>query len=123
MNWITVMVIDRQEFFRAGLCQALSQQPDIKVLDYNLGNGPLESIESSSPDVVLLGIDFPPHNGLELGRRIARCYPNTRVVMLSPSPNDDELFEVIKTGAVAYLDRNATVEELANVIRWASRGE
>ncbi len=123
MNQITVMVIDRQVFFLAGLCQALSQQPDIKVLDCNPDNGSLESIEFSSPDVVLLGIELPPHNGLELGRRIVRCYPNTRVVMLSPSPNDDELFEVIKTGAVAYLDKNATVEELVSVIGRASRGE
>ncbi len=123
MSGITVMIIDKQAFFRAGVRQALSQQSDFKILDCDPADEPLELIETNSPDVVLLDIDFPALSGLELGRKIARHHPNTRAVMLSPNPNDEELFEVIKTGAVAYLNKNTTIEELVSIIRRACRGE
>jgi len=123
VNGIIVMIIDKQAFFRAGVRQALSQQSDFKILDCSPAQEPLELIEANSPNVILLDIDTPTPNGLELGRRIIRNHPNTRVVILSPDPNDEELFEVIKTGAVAYLNKNTTTEELVSVIRQACRGE
>jgi DNA-binding NarL/FixJ family response regulator len=123
MNGITVMIIDKQAFFRAGMCQALSQQSDFKIVDCDPAQEPLELIEANSPDVVLLDIDFPVLSGLELGRNIVRRYPNTKVVLLSSNHNDDELFEVIKTGAVAYLRKNTTAEELVSIIHRACNGE
>lgn len=123
MNEITIMIIDKQAFFRAGMRQALSQQSDFKILDCDPAQEPLELIEADSPDVVLLDIDFPALSGLELSRKIARRHPSTRVVILSLNHNDEELFEVIKTGAVAYLNKNTTVEELASIIRRACSGE
>ncbi len=123
MDKITVMIIDEQAFFRAGVRQALSQQSDFKILDCDPAREPLELIEANLPDVALLGSDLATPSGLELGRKIARLYPNTKVIMLSPNPNDEELFEVIKTAAVACLNKNATAEELVSTIRRAFNGE
>ncbi|MBE9482763.1 MAG: response regulator transcription factor [Chloroflexi bacterium] len=123
MNGITVLIIDKQGFFRAGVCQALSKQSDFKILDCEPAEESLELIEVNSPDVVLLDIDFPNLSGLELSRKIIRRHPNTRIVILSPNHDDEELFEVIKTGAVAYLDKNTTTEELVSIIRRACNGE
>jgi len=123
VNGITIMIIDKQAFFRAGMRQALSQQSDLKILDCDPAQESLELIEANSPDVVLLDIDFPTLSGLELGRMIVRRHPNARVVILSPNHNDEELFEVIKTGAVAYLNKNTTAEELFSTIRRACDGE
>lgn len=123
MNGITVLIIDKQGFFRAGVCQALSSQSDFKILDCEPAEESLELIEVNSPDVVLLDIDFPNLSGLELSRKIIRRHPNTRIVILSPNHDDEELFEVIKTGAVAYLDKNTTTEELVSIIRRACNGE
>lgn len=123
MNGITIIIIDKQAFFRAGMRQALSQQSEFKILDCDPAQEPLELIEANSPTIALLDIDFPALSGLELSRKIARRHPNTRVVILSPNHNDEELFEVIKTGAVAYLNKNTTAEELVNIIARACRGE
>ena len=123
MDKITVMIIDEQAFFRAGVRQALSQQSDFKILDCDPAHKPLELIEANLPDVALLGSDLATPSGLELGRKIARLYPNTKVIMLSPNPNDEELFEVIKTAAVACLNKNATAKELVSTIRRAHNGE
>ena len=123
MDKITVMIIDEQEFFRAGVRQALSQQSDFKIFDCDPAREPLELIEANLPDVALLGSDLATLSGLDLGRKIARLYPNTKVIMLSPNPNDEELFEVIKTAAVACLNKKATAEELVSTIRRAYNGE
>jgi len=123
VNKIMVMIIDEEVFFRVGVRQALSQEPDFNILDCDPAQDPLELIDANLPSVVLLGSNLAAHNGLELGRRIARYYPNTKVIMLSPDPNDEELFEVIKTAAVACLNRNIAREELISTIRRASRGE
>jgi DNA-binding NarL/FixJ family response regulator len=117
------MIIDEQEFFRAGVRQVLSQESDLEIIDCDLAHEPLELIEHHIPDVALLGSDLATLSGLELGRNIARLYPNTKVIMLSPNPNDEELFEVIKTAAVACLNKKATAEELVGTIRRARNGE
>jgi len=123
VNEITVVIVDKQAFFRAGVRQALAAKPGFEVLECDPADEPLELIEANSPDVVLLDINFPALSGLELGRKISRSHPNSKVVMLSPNSNDEELFEVIKTGAVAYLNKNTTTEELVGVIRRACQGE
>ena len=123
MNKIVVMIIDEESFFRAGVRQALAQQPDFEVLDCDPSDSPLDLIDASLPNIALLGSALGAHSGLELGRKIARYYPNTKVIMLSPNPDDEELFEVIKTAAVACLNRNTAAEELASTIRRASQGE
>ena len=123
MNKITVMIIDEQPYFRAGVRQMLSQQSEFKILDYDTTQDTLELIEAQLPDVVLLGSDLATINGLELGRKISRYYPNSKVIMLSPNPNDVELFEIIGTAAVAYLGKNTSSEELIDTIMRVSRGE
>jgi len=120
---IIVMVIDKQAFFRVGVRQALSQQSDFKILDCDPNDDPLGIIEADSPDVILLDIDFPALSGLKLGKKIVRRCPNIRLIMLSPNLDNGELFEVIKSGATAYLNKNTTTEELASTIRQAYRGE
>jgi two-component system response regulator DegU len=67
--------------------------------------------------------DLANHNGIELGRKIAQHFPNTKVIVLSPDPDDEELFEVIKTAAAACLSKRATGDELASTIRRAYSGE
>jgi two-component system response regulator DegU len=121
---ITVMIVDEETFFRLGLRQELSQQPDFKALDCDPAQEPLlEVIEVNSPDVVILGSNLHTQSGLSLAREIARRYPYTKVVLLSSDPNDELLFETIKTAAAACLSKSVRAEELINTIRRACRGE
>ena len=123
MDKIKVMIIDEQAFFRAGVRQTLSQESDLEILECDPAQNALEIIEANLPDVALLGSDLTSFSGIELGRKIAQYYPNTKVIVLSPDPNDEELFEVIKTAAVACLSKKATADELASTIRRARKGE
>ena len=123
MDKITVLIIDEQAFFRFGVRQVLSQQPDFNILDCSPNQDTFGLIEANLPNVVLLGSDLATLSGLELGGKIARYYPNTKVIMLSPDPNDEELFEVIRTAAVACLKKNTSADELVRTIRRACNGE
>jgi DNA-binding NarL/FixJ family response regulator len=117
------MIIDEQALFRAGVRQALSQQADFEILECDPTNDPLAVIEASLPNIALLGCRLTAHNGMDLGRKIARYFPNTKVIMLSPDPDDEELFEVIKTSAVACLNKNTSGDELLSTIKRACNGE
>ena len=123
MSKTVIMIIDEQPFFRAGVRQVLSGEADFEILDCDPAQDPFRIIENNSPNIVLLGSDLGAHSGLELSRRIARYYPNTKVIMLSPNPNDEELFEVIKTAAVACLSKSVDTQELVSTIRRACGGE
>ena len=123
MSEITIAVIDRSHFFRNGLRQNLSSQRDLRLIDCDPDSELLQFIDANSVDVVLLDIGFPVSEGLELGRTIIQHYPNTRVIILSSYFHEEELFDALKTGAVAYVDKRSSTEDLACVIRRASRGE
>ncbi len=118
-----VMIIDEQPYFRAGVRQTLLQDKDFDVMEAEPNNEILAIIETKMPDIVLLGSDLAAHKGLELGGRIARNFPSTRVIILSPNTSDEELFDVIRSSAVACLSKNATPAELIGVVKRASRGE
>jgi len=129
MRKIVVMIIDSEPFFRAGLRQALSQHDGLEIVECDPeaeGKTAIAQITASSPDVALLDIGYPTLLGLDLGKKIARSFPATKVVMLSANPNedDDELFEVIKSGAAAYMrSKDCTPARLIETIRRASYGE
>ena len=129
MRKTALMIVDREPFFRSGVRQALSQQEDFEIHECDPGGDGREAIAqvtATSPDVVLLGISSPPLDNLELGRKIARGFPGTKVVMLSAASeeDDEELFEVIKSGAVAYLrSKTCTQAELVDMVKRAAQGE
>jgi len=123
MSSITILIIDRSEIFRAGVRQKLVSQKDFKLMDCDPCEDIFKIIESRYVGIVLLDINNPVSKGLELAKKIVRHYPNTGVVILSSYFNDDDLFEAIKIGAIAYADKQISVEDLASIIRRANRGE
>ncbi len=123
MDKIVVIIADKQALFRVGVCHVLSQQPDFEVFDSVPNENLMALIEANSPNVLLLDIDYPSRGGLDLARQINLHCPTTKIIMLTFNLDDQQLFEIIKTGVVAYLDKSVTAEELTRTIRRVSRGE
>jgi DNA-binding NarL/FixJ family response regulator len=124
MGKIEVFVIDNNVLFRQGVRQALSQTQDIEVVaESNIDDEVVELVASFSPEVVLLDIGLPLLNGLNLGRQITQRSPATAVVMLTPYDDDEQLFQVVKSGAVGYLTKEASVDQLTSTIRRVQQGE
>ena len=123
MEKTTILIINENVPFRAQVRKVLSQQSNFHLVDYDLSEDPMTIIDANYPDVVLLGADTADFDSVALSREIVRYYPNTRVIVMSPKPNDNELFEFIKTSAVAYLDKKTTAEEICITIRRSCRGD
>jgi DNA-binding NarL/FixJ family response regulator len=121
---ITVFVVDRQTLYRHGIRQGLTASKDIEVVgDCAPGPEALALVEAFTPNVVLLDVDLPLLRGLDLGRQITTRCPRVIVVALTASPDDDQLFQAIKSGAVAYLSKDISADELAGAVRRIVHGE
>lgn len=123
MDEITLAIIDRSDLFKIGIIQALSAQKGIKIIDCNPDHDVLSIIDINAVNIVLLDIDSPITRGLKMAREITKYYPNTKVIMMSAYFDDDELFETIKTGAVAYLDKRTNIDTLIETVKRAGYGE
>jgi len=123
MGTTKVVIIDKQSLFRVGVIQAFIELPDFKIVEANPDDNVLMIIEAELPDVILLDIDAPSLNGLKMGKSLIQRYPAVRLIVMTSEINNDELFEAIRIGAAAYLDKKSTTQELEGIIRRVSRGE
>ena len=123
MGTIRTIIIDKQPLFRAGVKQAFKDQSDFEIVEASPDEDLSTLIESDLPDVILLDIDSPSLNGLKVGRGLIQRYPATRLIVMTSEVNNDELFESIRIGAAAYLDKKATTQELEAIMRRVARGE
>jgi DNA-binding NarL/FixJ family response regulator len=123
MGTIRTIIIDKQPLFRAGVKQAFKEQTDFEIVEASPDEDLSTIIEADLPDVILLDIDSPSLNGLKVGRSLIQRYPATRLIVMTSEVNNDELFESIRIGAAAYLDKKATTLELEAIMRRVARGE
>lgn len=119
-----IFILEKQEIYRRGLIQAIVDYPDMQVV----GNSDFlidiyEQIESYPPNVVVIDIDLPSLSGLGMVCQVAKRWLGIATVVLSPDPDDEQLFQAIKSGASAFINKDATVDELVTVIRRAGRKE
>jgi DNA-binding NarL/FixJ family response regulator len=119
-----VFILDRQVIYRQGLVQMLASYPDIEVVgDSAFLSDIYDQIESSPPDIVLVDIDLPSLSGLGMVRQVAIHCPGVATVVLSPNPDDDQLFQAIKSGASAFVNKDATIDELVTALRRVGQSE
>jgi two-component system response regulator DegU len=121
---IKVCIISPQSLFRQGVRHSLAGMSGIEITaEAEANDEALSAVESSLPDVVMVDIDAPYDNGLKLARQIRQRLPNIGVIVLTSTPDDDQLFQAIKAQAAAYLSKDITAEELVNTVKRAAKGE
>ena len=121
---IRVLLADDHPLFRKGIASLLSAEPGFEVLgEASNGRIALEKARELMPDVILMDISMPEMNGLEATRRIKEEIPYVRIVILTVSDEDQNLFEAIKSGAQGYLLKKIEPQTLFNTLRKAVEGE
>lgn len=118
-----VLLADDHALFRAGIASLLEAWGMEVVGEAGDGLEALEQTRRLQPDLVLMDIGMPRCNGLEATRLIKAERPETRIVMVTVSDDDDDLFEAIKSGAEGYLLKNMSREELSAVLESIAAGE
>ena len=121
---IRVLVVDDQELFRRGLVMLLGVEPGIEVVG-EAGDG-VEGTNlaaSAAPDVVLLDVRMPRRTGVEACRGIKEAVPSAKIIMLTVSDEEADLYESVKNGASGYLLKDSSIEEVAQAIRVVNEGQ
>ena len=119
---LTVFLIDNQPLYRQAIRHVLRENMEV-VGESEVTPDVWSTIESLSPDIVLVDVGLPLLNGFDITRQVATRCPGVAVVMLSPSPDDDQLFQAIKSGAVAFLSKDISADKLTRVLRKVGQGE
>lgn len=121
---IRVLVVDDQELFRRGLTMLLAQDTDIEVVgEADDGIAGTDLATTLAPDVVLLDVRMPRRTGVEACRAIKEAVPSAKIIMLTVSDEEGDLYETVKNGASGYLLKDSSIEEVAQAIRVVNEGQ
>ena len=121
---IRVLIADDQALFRRGLYVVLGTEDGIEVVaEAENGEEAVDKARELAPDVVLMDVRMPRVNGIEAARQIRAEVPTTKILMLTVSDEEDDLYEAIKAGANGYLLKEISVEEVAEAIRAVTQGQ
>jgi len=109
--------------FREGVAYSLRSEPSFEVV--GLGESldeALQLVADLSPDIILLDVNIPG-GGIEAARQIAAKHPDTKIIMLTASSEDDDLVKALKAGARGYILKGVAARELIGVVRAVQNGE
>jgi DNA-binding NarL/FixJ family response regulator len=124
MDKIRVLLADDHAILRDGIRALLEDEPDMLVVgEAEDGHTAVRLIGELAPDVVLLDIGMPLLNGLDAARQIKRDYPKTRVLILTMHENEEYVRQVLASGALGYILKDAAASDLLEAIRAVHRGE
>ncbi|CAN5571360.1 response regulator transcription factor [soil metagenome] len=121
---IRVIVADDHALFRRGLEMVLESEPDIEVVaEANNGNEVIALAEQHMPDLVLMDVRMPGKGGIDAAQAIKDAVPHTKILMLTISDEEEDLYDAIKAGASGYLLKEISIEEVASAIRSVHAGQ
>ncbi len=124
METIRVIVIDEQPLFRAGIRATLESSGDCQIVGESTDTlDVLELARIHNPDVALIDTGLIASDPLEIARQARHLVPRMAIIMLTPSEDEERLFQSIKVGAAAYYTRNITPIDLIEAVRKVSNGE
>ena len=119
-----MLIADDQPLYRRGLEVVLHTEDNIEVVgEAENGEDAIAKAEELAPDVILMDVRMPRINGIEATQAIRDLVPTTKILMLTVSDEDSDLYEAIKAGASGYLLKEVSVEEVADSIRAVMQGE
>ena len=121
---ISVLLVDDHSMVRQGVRAFLVTQPDITVVgEAGSGEEAVKLTEQTVPDVILMDLIMPNMDGVEATRRVKQVSPRSQVVVLTSYHEDEHIFPALKAGALSYILKDVSAEELATAIRKAAIGE
>ena len=123
MNKIRLLVVDDQTVVREGLAAILTFYPDVEVVGQaEDGVQALKLAQQTQPDVILLDLVMPNMDGLTTIPKIKEIVPKARILVVTAFAETDRVYQAIKAGALGYILKDATREQLVQAIRDVAQG-
>jgi RNA polymerase sigma factor (sigma-70 family) len=121
---IKLLLIDDHFVVRSGLVASLELEDDMKVVgEGDRGEDAPRLFAETKPDVVLMDIQLPGLSGIDATAALLREHPSARVLIFSTFARDDEIHTALKAGALGYLQKTSSRDDLLTAIRRVARGE
>lgn len=121
---ITILIVDDHQIVRQGLRAFLDSQPGFVVVgEASSGQEGVRLVNELVPDVVLMDLVMDSVDGVEATRKVKDCSPRTQIVVLTSYHQDEYIFPALQAGAISYLLKDVLMEDLADAIIKAAKGE
>ncbi len=121
---IRVLIADDHPIVQQGMQMLLEVQPDIEVVGIaSDGQAAIDMVTTHTPAVILMDLNMPVKNGIEATREIRAQANAPQIVVLTSHHQDAMVFPAIKAGALSYLLKSATPDDVLDAIRAAAQGE
>lgn len=121
---IRVFVADDQSIVRNGILALLATKLDFTVIGEAVnGRDAVDQVLQLRPDVILMDLVMPVMDGIAAIETITKQWPEARILVLTSFSTDDKVFPAIKAGAIGYLLKDSTPQELVDAIRQVYGGE
>lgn len=122
-NTIRLLIVDDQRLMREGLRTLLELEGGVEIVGEAAdGQAALDAYAELEPDVVLMDIRMPGMDGVEATQRLCARWPGARVIILTTFDDDANVFEGLRAGAVGYLLKDLSGQELADAVRTVYKG-
>jgi DNA-binding NarL/FixJ family response regulator len=119
-----VLIADEHAVVRAGLAKILEAEPNIRIVgEARNGSEAIDKSIELNPDIILMDVFMPGCNGLESMVAIKERIPEVKIIIMTVSESKEELCEVLKLGAIGYLVKSASEDELLGAVKRAFAGE
>jgi len=123
MDKIHLVIVDDHPLFREGVVAILGTEPDMEIVGQgDTAEAAISLSRDLMPDVLILDINIPG-GGLEAAQVIASAYPVIKIVMLTGSPDEDNVLTALKAGALAYVLKGVSARELVDILHTVQAGE
>ncbi|MFW5470923.1 response regulator [Knoellia sp. CPCC 206435] len=121
---IRIVIADDHDLYRRGMQAVIGLEPDLEIVaEAGSGAEAVEKVFEHEPDVVLLDVRMPGNSGIEACTAIKEKAPRTKILILTASDEESDLFSAIKAGASGYLLKDLPTEEIAEAVRLVHSGQ
>jgi DNA-binding NarL/FixJ family response regulator len=120
----SIVLVHAHALFREGLRHHISSVPEFRIAgEASNGQQAIQLVDYTDPDLVLMEVDLPGVNGLEVSRAIKRTHPHVAILLFSAAMDGMEVVKAIRAGVAAYLPRNISWLDLLEILHQVRRGE
>jgi DNA-binding NarL/FixJ family response regulator len=124
MNQITLLIVDDHPLFRQGVVDALSLEPDMKIVAQSAtGDEALEMIREKKPTIALLDVNLPGMNGQQITHQVSQDRMSTRVILMTGYDDIQQAIHAALAGAHGYCSKDIQPQSLSRIIREVAEGK
>ncbi len=121
---IRLMIVDDHPLFRAGLRRVLELEEDLNIAgEVANGTDALEKAQKIKPQVILMDVNLPGMNGLQVTRELSAAHAECAVIILTAYHDDEQMLHALRAGAYSYFPKDVNPQELVDAVRQAAAGK